>query len=359
MKSYSVKTVTILIVLGMITGCSNERTDRQNEQQPVSVQIALPQVNITQTITASGQVVASETAMLSTRVMGFIQAFHVKPGDAVTKGQLLISISNTDILAKKAQAKAMVSEAEAALTDAQKDLDRYKALYKQQSASEKELENMTLHVQSLTAKTESARQLQRETESMLSYTQLAAPFSGVVTQKLADEGSMANPGMPLLVLEKNGNYEVTTSVTETDIAKLRTGMEVMILLKSMSKKITGTISEISPSSSNSGGHYAVIISLSTGKGVLYPGMSATVFFSVPGSSAASVLVPASAIIYKDQLAGLYTISESKTAMIRWIRLGRTFNNQVEVLSGLNPTEPFIVSADSKLYNGIPVQVKSN
>jgi RND family efflux transporter MFP subunit len=361
MKLYSVQSIFATAALGVIlASCSSEQPESTSPEAPVGVTVALPGQQTTGTLTASGQLQSTETAVISTRVMGFITSVNVKPGDVVNKGQLLITISNSDILAKKAQAQAMVTEAEAALTDAQKDFDRYTELYRQQSASAKELENITLRYQSLKAKTEAAKQMQREAEAMLTYTNLTAPFAGVITQKQADEGSMASPGVPLLFLEKQGNYEVITSVAEADMEHLKTGIPATVFLKAIGKKISGTVSEISPSSSNSGGRYGVKISIPQHENNgLYAGMSVTVTFAIPGTAASGVFVPVSALVFKDQLVGIYTVSESNTALLRWLRPGKVYDNQAEILSGLNAGEHFILQAESKLYNGAPVQIKSN
>jgi hypothetical protein len=65
----------------------------------------------------------------------------------------------------------------------------------------------------------------------------------------------------------------------------------------------------------------------------------------------------SSIIKKDDLTGLYTISANNTALLRWVRLGKTIGDNVEVLSGLEKNEQFIVSSEGKLYNGATVIVK--
>lgn len=358
MKSYCFYIVFILTTV-WLTSCSEEKPVQLNAEAPVPVTLSTPFLNNTIGITASGQVSASEAAILSTRVMGFIQAVHAKPGETVKKGQLLISINSNDILAKKAQAEAMVSEAEAALADAKKDLIRYQELYKQQSASQKELENMTLRHQSIEAKTEAAKQMQREAEAMLAYTRITAPFEGVITQKLASEGNMANPGMPLLTLEKKGTYEITTSVAESDISSLTVGMPAVVLLKSSGQRLAGKVSEISPSSSYSGGRYGVKVALQTEAKNLYGGMAATVVFPIPVTAAETTLIPVSALVYKDQLVGVYTVSTSNTALLRWVRTGKTHDDKIEILSGLNGQEKFILKADSKLYNGVPVRPKTN
>jgi len=68
------------------------------------------------------------------------------------------------------------------------------------------------------------------------------------------------------------------------------------------------------------------------------------------------LVPLSAIINRDELTGIYTVSANNTAMLRWVRLGKTYGDKVEVIAGLSKDEKFIGSSGSKLYNGAPVVV---
>ncbi|MFM7895046.1 MAG: efflux RND transporter periplasmic adaptor subunit, partial [Flavobacterium sp.] len=58
-----------------------------------------------------------------------------------------------------------------------------------------------------------------------------------------------------------------------------------------------------------------------------------------------------------QLTGIYTIGSGNVAILRWLRIGKTFGNQVEVLSGLAADEQYIVSADGKLFNGAKVSVQ--
>jgi RND family efflux transporter MFP subunit len=361
MKRY-IHAAALFITSGMIlSACSHEeRKGDEKKNNPVTVTVSTAVRQSTHTIQSSGQIVSGETALISTRIMGFITAINVRPGDKVQKGQLLVTISNGDIQAKRAQARAMVSEAEAALKDAQKDYERYTELFKQQSASQKELENITLHYNALKAKTEAARQMQNEAEAMLAYSHLTAPFAGVVTQKQADAGSMASPGMPILIIEQSGTFQVNTTVTEADIDRIKTGVDAQVVIESIGKTFTAKVSEVSPSSQMSGGQYSVKLRIpDPEKNGLHAGMYAKVSIGAPASPYATqaVMIPASAIVSKDQLNGLYTISDSQTALLRWVKLGKTQGNQVEVLSGLAGDEKFILSAEGKLYNGIPVIVK--
>jgi multidrug efflux pump subunit AcrA (membrane-fusion protein) len=70
-----------------------------------------------------------------------------------------------------------------------------------------------------------------------------------------------------------------------------------------------------------------------------------------------VLIPETALVKQGQLSGIYTISSGNVAILRWLRIGKSYGNQVEILSGLNANEHYINSAEGKLYNGASVSVQ--
>jgi RND family efflux transporter MFP subunit len=224
----------------------------------------------------------------------------------VQKGQLLATISNDDILAKRAQTDAMITEADANFKNAQKDYERFNTLYKQQSASAKELDNMTLQYSSAKARLEAAKQQRNEVNAMLSYTSLTSPFAGTVTRKMMDAGSMANPGMPLLTIEQSGIYQVSASVPESEISLIRNGTPVIVNVGAVNRLIKGTIAQVDRSSANNGGQYLIKVHIPDNeKQGLFAGMYASV--AIPLISAVKtinaseqVMVPVSAIEYKDR-----------------------------------------------------------
>src|ERR1043165_6477119 len=95
-----------------LVSCSGKKQEKEiKKDNPVAVSVGIPTQQSAENITMSGVIESQETAAISTRMMGFISSIKVKPGDAVQKGQLLVTISNEDILAKRAQAQALISEA--------------------------------------------------------------------------------------------------------------------------------------------------------------------------------------------------------------------------------------------------------
>ena len=70
-----------------------------------------------------------------------------------------------------------------------------------------------------------------------------------------------------------------------------------------------------------------------------------------------VTVPSKALVHKGQLTGVYTLGQDNVALLRWLRLGDTYGDEVEVLSGLSAGDQYIVSAEGKLYNGVKVSIQ--
>lgn len=312
-------------------------------------------------LTVSGTVEAADAATLSTRVMGYVDKIHVNLGQKVKRGQLLLSINSSDLKAKSAQVKASITEAEASFNIAKKDYERFKTLFEQNSASQKELDDMTARYTMAQARLNAAKEMRNEIEAQFKYTNIMAPFDGVVAAKFIDAGTMANPGMPLISIESPDNFEVTARIPEQRIADIETGMTVTVYLSSINSEFTGSVTEVSSSSAMSGGQYAVSIQIQNPTRAIRSGMFATVQFpSVLNDQmgiSETVRIPKDALIYEGQLRGVYTVSKQNTAVLRWLRLGKTLGNTVEVLSGLSQGETYIQSSEEKLYNGAKLSIK--
>jgi len=355
-------TIGLLFQASLLHSCSSPDPSGGNgvSQPPVPVIVGVASANRVDGITAAGRVEALRSATISTRVMGTITRVYVKVGDKVREGQLLATISGQDLEARKAQADAQIAAGTAAADNAQKDLVRYTHLYSRGSATASELDNATLRYKGAAANLDAAREARSEVEAAIAYTRLTAPFSGVVTTKAADEGSLASPGVPLLTVEQAGVLQVTATVAENEVAAIRPGQKARLMVNAAGLATEGVVEEVGASSIASEGQYPVKISLpGPAQKQLYAGMYVNIAFPVPGKSSAgaSILVPSSALVHNDQLTGLYIPSNANTALLRWVRTGRTYGDEVEVLSGLAADEPFILQADGKLYNGAPIRKK--
>ncbi len=348
-----------LLLTAVLTGCSDSKNNAATDQESINVQVEksfLPEGQ--GYFSASGQIEAAQFANISTRMMGYVTRVHVKVGDKVRKGQSLIDINNADMEAKKAQTQAGIMQAQARFMTAKKDMDRFQVLYDQNSASPKEFDDVKAQYEIAEAQLENARQMEKEVEAMLSYTNIKAPFTGVITSKSVKTGDMANPGQHLMSLEAPDNFVATVMVPETNIPYVQKHDSVKVYVKSNGQNLEGTVSEISTSSQNSGGQYLVKIKLRIPEETrLYSGMFISAAFPSSQKQSGQVLVPKSAIVTKGDLQGIYTVSASNTAILRWLKLGRSMGDQIEVLTGLSEGEQYIVSAEGKLYNGVKLNIK--
>ncbi len=346
----------------MMSGCGDTDKKLVADNAPaIEVQATTVQVEGGNTfLSASGKIEAVHSANLSTRMMGYVDKIYVQVGNKVQSGQLLLRINNADISARLAQVNAGITEATAAFTNAEKDFNRYTNLFRENSASQKELDDITANYNMAKARLEAAQQMKNEVNAQLSYANIRAPFNGVVTNRFIKEGDMAHPGMPLLEVEAPGNFQVLAMVPESEIQQIKNGTEVEVLVKSLNETVGGKVTEVSTSAKNTGGQYLAKVVLDQTKTNILSGMYTTVRFPldtldkdvVPGR----VLVPKDAIVSKGQLSGVYTVSQSNTALLRWLRLGRTYGDSVEVLAGLSASEQYITSARGKLYNGAKISI---
>lgn len=354
--------ITLAASTFLFLSCEKDRKEVTDNTAAIAVKVAgNTAVNNSAFVTASGKIEAENSANVSTRMMGYVTKVHVKVGQKVNAGQLLVSINNTDLQAKKAQVDASILQATAAFNNAKKDYERFTALFNQQSASQKELDDMTSRYEMAKAGLEAAKQMRNEVVAQFGYSNITAPFSGEVTNTFVKEGDMANPGMPLVSIEGASRLQVTAMVSESDIANIQNGMTVNVLVKSINKAVTGKVTEVSSSAKNTGGQYLVKINLTQTDKAILSGMFVNVQFPVANKAQTTtttdkVLVPESALVKQGQLTGIYTVGNGNTAILRWLRIGKTFGNQVEVLSGLSAEEQYVISAEGKLFNGAKVKL---
>ncbi len=356
MKKY----ITLLILSIVLVSCGSDEKKATIDNSP-AISVKVSSANVKENnlfFTASGKIKAANQVSLSTRTSGFVDKIYVNVGDKVTKGKLLLSINNTDLQAKKAQVNATITQAKAGYSIAEKDYNRYKNLFSDNSASQKEMDDMSANFEMAKARLEAANQMKNEINAQFKYVNIKAPFTGTITHKYIETGDLANPGMPLLAIESPGNFEVKLAVPENEISQIKNGLKVNVLVKSISETIKGVVTEVSTSARSTGGQFLVTITLEKTTAPILSGMFTSVQFPTKTKSTTqTVLVPLNAIVKNGQLSGVYTVSQSQTAILRWLRLGKTYGDKVEVLSGLNTDEQYIVSAEGKLYNGVKVTIQ--
>jgi RND family efflux transporter MFP subunit len=359
MKAKTVK-LSIIASLLVLASCSDKATkNKAIENESVVVKTATIGANTDQAnLSASGRVEAVQSANISTRIMGHVEAVKVELGQKVTKGQLLAKVGNTDMSAKLAQVKANTVAAEAAYKNVEKDYKRFEALVAANSASKKEWDDISTLFEASKAQWQAAKQMEKEVMGHLAYSDLRAPFNGVVTNKFVKVGDLAKPGVPLFEVEAPGEFQVVVRMPESQVNQFDAQGPVSIFVKSLDKTFAGKVLAASSSAKNTGGQYLVKISLEGPSDDLKSGMFVNAHFnSLETDRAATLYLPESALVKRGQLTGVYVASSQNTALLRWLRLGKRIDGKAEVLSGLTQGETYIASSEGKLYNGAPITVQ--
>ncbi|NGP75794.1 efflux RND transporter periplasmic adaptor subunit [Balneolaceae bacterium YR4-1] len=358
----SLKATPLLVLLALtVTAVSCGPSEEAEVSSSEAISVNLQQAAL-QTVPASyrfsGKVKSDNTVRLSTKVSGKIVQLSVEEGDYVSKGETLVRIKDDNLQAQKTQVEAGLSEARASLANTEKNYERMKALFEKESATQKELDDITTQYEMSKAKVQSLEAKLAEIRDMIDYTDLQAPFNGYVVSKMASEGDLAGPGQPLLSIEKETVMKVVVTVPETQISLFNPKDTVTFDVRAVGKmNIQGVVASINPSGNPASRQFSVEISipdLSQMQG-LKSGMFAEVGLLSSGDQ--KITVPETAIVERGQLTGIYTLNSNSEAVLRWVRLGDKNNGTVEILSGLAPGESFVASYEGAIREGQKVNVQ--
>jgi RND family efflux transporter MFP subunit len=302
-------------------------------------------------VRSTGTVHARETAIVSAQVMGRIRQVLVREGDSVRAGQTLAILDDAAMRASADQARAGVKAAQnqqaAAETDARlaaSTLERYRQLETQKSVSPQEMDEVSrraeataARLEAVSAQTDAAQAQESGARTMLGYTRLVAPFSGVVTARMADPGTMAAPGAPLLQVDKSGALQLQTAVDESMIGAVHKGMKVQVAIEGVPGMI-GAIQEIVPAADPASHSFLVRIDLPDSS-QLRAGMYGTA--ALASGARQAILAPRSAVVTHGSLACAYVLDSKGIAQLRYLTLGSPQGDLVEVLSGISADERLV------------------
>jgi RND family efflux transporter MFP subunit len=353
--------VTLIGAIAVIAGaCGGEghAPDKTDTRPVVPVQLA----SVAEEEWAAGSEVTAGVLPLSratpgTVLMGRVDRVMVEEGDRVRKGQTLAHIESRDVAARLAQARAGVAAAKAMERNAKSMLDRMARLHSRKAASDKDLEDAEAAYEAAMANLEAAEEAVKVAEVYVDYSEVTAPFAGLVVEKRIEVGDMASPGMPLFVIDDVSKVKIEAQVPESTASRLAIGDPVEIEFQG--EYFRGELSEMLPAADPRSRTLTVRALLDNPEGRLRPGMFARLRL---GSEARStVAVPTSAIVHKGPLTGVFVAegldTDRATAGLRWITLGRTRDGSVEVLTGLAAGERYVVEPTSQLRDGQPIEVR--
>ena len=352
------KILLLLLFTAILYSCSEQKVVEQEEVVPIKVQTLVSSpIETIEASTFTGKVHPIKAVDLSTKILGRIVQLKVEEGDEVKKGELLVQVDNSELEAKKRAILANLKQAEASFINSEKDFSRIKSLYEKESATEKELDDITYQLESSRASVNSLKASLKELEELLEYSYIKAPFDGVVVQKFQQAGNLAEPGVPILSLESKNTYKVVMKIPEQDLKYITLGKSVFVYFTGKNTPITGEISAVNPSSTAGNSQFEATVLFPKNEIVeIKSGFFAEVV--VNKSISKKIMIDKNHLVYKGQLRGVYTINNQDKVNLRWLRLGKEINGKVEVVSGLSEKEAYIISSTQKISGGEKVTVSN-
>jgi RND family efflux transporter MFP subunit len=321
-------------------------------EETVAVRVATVELSLAQDLRiASGAVEPWQRVSPGTKILGRISTVTVDVGDRVETGQLLSRLEDADLQASLEQARAAVAIAETRLVTADSQYRRMTQLEQRGSATARSLEDATSAFQIARASLQQARANLAAAEAALLYSEVRSPVPGLVVEKNVEAGDMARPGQPFFTIENTSRVKITAQVAESDIVDLREGDQARIEIPVLRLIEPATVSRIAPAADTASRTFDVEVHLDNPEGAIKSGMFARISF--PQAERKALLVPTGSIVKRGQLEGIFVIDQGR-ARLRWLRLGRTTDDQTEVLSGLEPGEVFVLSVPERLADGSKV-----
>ena len=291
--------------------------------------------------TFSGTFEPNLETKLSAELQGKINAVFVDVGDFVQKGQPLIQLDNSLL-------KLQLEGIEVQIEGLELDVRRYTILTKADAIQGVQLEKTLLALK--------AAKIQKATlAEQIQKTNIKAPFSGVVTAKLTEQGAFAAPGLPLLQITDIAVLKFTINIPETDLALFQIGKSYTITPDVMQNELINGKMYMVGSKANAGNSYALQFKINNTDLSLKAGMFGKVIVK-NNRSAKGIFIPSSAIIGSATNPQVYVVKNGK-AIKQDVLIQSTLQNQVLLASGIVAGDVIVVNGFINLYDGANVTIK--
>ncbi|HNA82143.1 MAG TPA: efflux RND transporter periplasmic adaptor subunit [Thiobacillaceae bacterium] len=355
MNTQTLKPVFIALSLALgLAACSGEEHGKTAQEAPRTVQAQTAVIQLREglaTTAVPGSVEALESVRVASRLMGYIRDIAVVEGQAVKVGQRLFSIDPLDIEGAVEQARLGLKQAEDAMKDAEADYKRFENLYKEDVVSRQNYEKMKLNYEMAVTRAAQAKAGLGTAQGQMRYATVTSPINGVVTSKLANEGDIAAPGHPVLLVENPARLQVRGAVSEDLYRTLKAGAQVMVEVDGQDKAVAAKVAQLAPAADPMTHTYTVKLDIAA------PGLKSGAFARIqfPTGKRTVLAVPEAAVLDRAGIVGVFVVDAQGAAQYRMVRLGRKDGGQVEVLSGLNAGDKVVTGNAQVVNNGDKIQ----
>jgi RND family efflux transporter MFP subunit len=314
-----------------------------DKEQAINVQADTLQIeNVNAEFSYSGTFEPNKETKISAEIQGKINEVLVDVGSVVNKGQSLVLLDNSLL-------KLQLQTIEVQIEGLEADVNRYTILAKADAIQGVQLEKAVLGLKS--AKVQKATLVEQ-----INKTIIKAPFNGVVTAKLSEEGAFAAPGVPILQITDITNLKFTVNVPENELSQFKLNQSYVITADAYSEiSLTGKATMIG-SKANMGSSFPVQFSVNNTSDLkIKSGMFGEVNLKNENQEK-GIIIPASAIVGTANQPQVYLIKNGKS-VLQNITISKKIQNKAIVSSGLNEGDVIVTNGFINLFDGANITVK--
>ncbi len=277
-----------------------------------------------------GVVEAVNQATLSAQTAGRVAEILVDVNDAVKQDTLLCRLRATEQVAGLGQAQAALQAAAARDAQASAQFDRIRDMYERKVVARSTYDEAVAARDAAAANRAATRAALESAREGVAYTEVRAPFDGVITARHVQTGEAVAPGTPLLDVSALGALRVVAEIPQSMADPVRSLRQARVYVGGAT--IASTAVTMFPSADPRSGTFRVRVDVPASGTALAPGMHAKVGFLT--GEASRTLVPRSAVVERSELRAVYVVLPDGRVVLRQVRLGRPLGDDIEVIAGL-------------------------
>ena len=281
-----------------------------------------------------GIIEAVNQGTVAAQTSGRVEAIFYDVDDFVPAGAVIIRLRATEQRAGLLQAEAALREATAREAEAQASYRRMSDMYERRVVPKATLDQAAANREAAVARLAAARAALQSAKEGVAYTEVRAPYAGVVTKRLVQVGETVSPGMPLVSGISLQYLRVTVDIPQSIVQQVRRIKKGAVYVEG--RRIEATKVMVFPEAAAPSSTFRARLDLPENATDLYPGMFVKVGFVI--GEANRLLVPERSLIERSEVTAVYVVDSSGRTSMRQVRVGDRFDSRVEILSGLVPGE---------------------
>ena len=385
--------LALVVILGLWEKNVGAEKSEETSTRPVAVALA-ETIPISNTITLSGEFRPFQEVDVHAKVAGYIRKIYVDVGDHVKTGQTLAILEVPELDAQLQGADAAIRRSKDAVRRAKGDLDRAESMHhaihldyarlKQASEArpgliaEQELDNEMAKDKEGEAQisvdeaalSEAQNQLdvvfaeQKQLSAMSGYARIVAPFNGVITKRGVDTGALVQAGtssnaqaQPVVSVAQTDLFRLTLPVPESAVPMIRSGTTVTVHVQALNRDFEGKVARFADAVNQETRTMHTEVDVHNADGSIIEGMYAEVELTL-ATKVNALAVPIQAVNRNGSEATVLTVNSQDRIEEHAVRLGIEGVNQVEIISGLNPKDRVVIGSRSDFRPGDHVNPKA-